>query len=108
MNDPVSRRQFLEATAAGEAPATPRGWTIHPNPANPTFTLRGILPAAGRLRVDLVSPSGRRATRLLDAPAAAGEFTRTFRTEGLASGFYLVRVRLDGQTLGAGRLALVR
>ncbi len=96
------------ATAAGDAPAQASAWAIHPNPANPTFTLKGNLPAAGRLCIDLISPSGRRASRLLSEHAEIGSFTRTFRTAGLASGFYLVRVELNGSVQAVGRLALIR
>ncbi len=96
------------STAVDEAPAFANPWTIHPNPANPTFTPEGTLPIAGLLGVDLIAPSGRRAARLLYEQASSGAFSRTFRADGLASGFYLVRVEVNGRTQGTVRLALVR
>lgn len=96
-----------EITAAPVAPAIAR-WNCWPNPANPTFTVSGALAEPGRLRLRLFTASGRLARELLNAEVAAGEFTRTFRADGLPSGVFLVRGELGGEVVARGSVVILR
>ncbi len=70
--------------------------TAEPNPFRASTTVRYRLPAAGRVRVDLIDVRGRVVAGLVDGERTVGEHTVAVPGRGLAAGVYHVRVRMDG------------
>lgn len=70
----------------------------YPNPARSATTLAFSLGEPGTARLDVYDVAGRLVTRVVDERLAAGEHRRTWSTEGLPSGVYLVRLRAEGRT----------
>ncbi|MBN2171756.1 MAG: right-handed parallel beta-helix repeat-containing protein [Candidatus Krumholzibacteriota bacterium] len=106
---PVVFEPLAPVTAAEPAPAPALArWRVHPNPANPVFTLRGEAPRAGRLDVDLLDAAGRLAVSAWRGDVAAGPVALTLTAGDLPSGVYLARIRLDGAGLGGARVVLLR
>ena len=91
------------ATSVGEAEAgaTPVTFELlgnHPNPFNPTTTIRFQLAAAARVELSVFDVRGALVERLVQDTRAAGQHTVTWsglddRGREVASGVYLVRLR---------------
>ena len=86
---------------ADDLPAVTRLAGVHPNPFNPSTTVRFELARAGRAQVRVYDLSGRLVRALVDESRAAGPQQATW--DGLddagqpaASGVYLVRLSADG------------
>lgn len=86
---------------AGGLPAVTRLAGVHPNPFNPSTTVRFELARAGRAQVRVYDLSGRLVRALVDETREAGRQQATW--DGLddagqpaASGVYLVRLSADG------------
>jgi hypothetical protein len=86
------------ASGAGDAsPRTTELFANHPNPFNPSTTIRYALGEAGRVRLSVYDASGRHVRTLVDGAEAAGEHTVDFdgrddRGAALASGVYFYRL----------------
>ena len=81
----------VQVTLALDAP--------RPNPARGTAEVAFALAAPADATVELFDALGRRMLRLHDGPAAAGPHTVTADLSSLASGVYVVRLAVDGETL---------
>lgn len=99
-----------DATAVGDGPPAAiqryRLHQNHPNPFNPTTTIRFALPAAGRTRLSLYDPRGRHVRTVLDRDLEAGEHELVLDARGLASGVYWYRLE-SGSFTATRRMALV-
>jgi len=95
--------RFLEILPVADAPSVDRDVTAlrlelpSPNPIDREARIAFFLPAAGRLRLELLDVSGRRIASLLDEERAAGhhlfEWKREMEEAGkVASGIYFLRV----------------
>jgi hypothetical protein len=95
-------------TAVDQTPTVAARLTAHPNPFNPQTTLAHALPRAGFAELAVYDARGRQVARPVsaDQPAGAGEVA--WNAEGLASGVYMVQLRLDGEVLRGTKLTLVR
>ena len=91
-----------------DAPAPVASLGAYPNPFNPATVLQYALPRAGHAELAVYDAAGRLVARPLAAarPAGAGEVV--WRADDLASGVYLVRLRLDGEDLRATKLTLLK
>jgi hypothetical protein len=69
------------------------------NPASAAASIRFDLPLAGTVRVDLLDVAGRRMATLYDAymQAGPGRMNWDWRSAGMASGTYFMRLRAGGQ-----------
>jgi len=107
-NSGLTAIRVVDATDADEIPATPTfALTNHPNPFNPTTTIRFALPAAGHYTLTVYDAGGRRLERIHAGRLNAGGHDFTWRAESLPSGVYFAR--LAGNGLGAVRkLVLIR
>jgi len=102
-------------TGVGEGPA-PRAaaaLTGAPNPFNPRTVLRFALTRAGRARLAVYGPDGRRVRALLDGPLPVGEHAavwdgRDDAGRPLASGLYVARLEAPGEPPATRKLILVR
>jgi hypothetical protein len=70
----------------------------HPNPFNPRTQITFSLPAASRVRLDILDVQGRRVANLVDEALAPGPHTLSFDGKGLPSGMYLSRLTTDRGT----------
>ncbi len=70
----------------------------HPNPFNPSTTIRYTLPHAGPVRLEVFTPLGALITVLQDGPAEAGHHAVEFPGPGrtIASGTYFYRLSAGG------------
>lgn len=103
---------FGELSAVGDLPAVLALEGNHPNPFNPSTTIRFSLGAAGAVTLDIHDVRGRRVRRLVGGEQAAGP--HEVRWDGtddggrrLAAGVYLVRLQAaDG--VRTGKMSLVK
>lgn len=91
---------YLKDTAARIDPEPdiplPGTAALHPNYPNPFNSVTIVsfdLPAAGRVRLDVIDSRGRRIRTLADGWRPAGRHRIPFNAGELASGVYLVRIR---------------
>ena len=96
------------ATAAPATPAMQTRLAAHPNPFNPKTALRFSLADAGLAELDLLDTSGRSLRRLLAAELPAGEHAIEWEADGLPSGVYLARLRVDGRKAAEVKLTLLK
>jgi hypothetical protein len=88
-----------------EEPALPTRYALagtHPNPFNPTVTVRHDVPApGGPVRVEVYDVAGRLVTKLVDGECPAGRHAATWNGQSLrggpaASGVYFVKMTATG------------
>jgi hypothetical protein len=88
----VSPRDGEEA----EEPALPVCYALagtHPNPFNPTVTVRYDVPApGGPVRIGVYDVAGRRVATLVDGERPAGRHAVTWSGHSVASGVYFVKM----------------
>jgi hypothetical protein len=92
--------------------ATPALAPNHPNPFNPSTSVRFALPTAGPVRLTVYDLSGRRVRTLVDGDLPAGEHVRRWdgrdqRGVAVASGMYVLRLEADG-TVRTRKAALIK
>jgi len=62
------------------------------------FTVRFTMDGASDVDMQLYSVDGKSLKTLVSKKVASGMFTQSFSTEGLTTGFYLIRINIGGQT----------
>jgi hypothetical protein len=96
---PVADRHAAgESEPAADLARAAAGVRCHPNPFNGRAVIEGTVPVATRVTVDVTDLRGRRIAVLVDAERPAGPLVVPWDTRRLASGVYLVRVRIGGAT----------
>ncbi len=70
----------------------------HPNPFNPSTTIRFHIPLASRARLEVFSAHGSRLATLVNDELAAGDHSVNFNAAGLPSGTYFYRLTTTGET----------
>jgi hypothetical protein len=90
-----------QTTGAEDTPSQTELFANHPNPFNPSTTIRYTLGDAGHVQLVVFDTAGRRVRSLVDATEAAGGHTVTFdgrddRGGILASGVYFYRLQAGG------------
>ena len=68
--------------------------SAYPNPFNASTTITFTLHQAGQVTLTVYDLIGREVQRLADGLEAPGKHTRTMSSDGLASGVYVVRLRV--------------
>jgi len=87
------------STEVADEPALPQDYVLHPafpNPLNATATLIIDLARAGRVDVGLYDLVGHRLRTILDEPKEAGTHRLTLAADGLSSGIYWCRLKVNG------------
>lgn len=95
---------------AGGLAEVPRGYYLssnYPNPFNAETMIRFGVPAASRVRLDVLDNTGRKVRTLSDGIRSAGEYTVRFDASGLPSGLYVVRMKANGFT-ASRKIAVVK
>ena len=100
------------AAGGGDLPVARPYLDADPNPFNPRVSVALGLPRAARVELAVYDVRGRRVARLVDGMLAAGRHEVSWtgdddRGRAVASGVYMVRLRLGGEELVC-KLALVR
>jgi hypothetical protein len=98
--------------APAKAPSAPRLAQNHPNPFNPSTTIRFTLPEPEHARITIYDASGREIATLVDRPFAAGEHRvewqgRTDHGAPVASGVYFYRLTTSRETTSR-RMVILR
>ncbi|GAG93964.1 unnamed protein product, partial [marine sediment metagenome] len=70
----------------------------HPNPFNPTTTIRFTLPNAGFAELSVYDATGRMIETLRASFMVAGVHEMTWRADGVPSGVYWALLRAGGRT----------
>ncbi|MBI5474930.1 MAG: family 10 glycosylhydrolase [Ignavibacteriae bacterium] len=97
----------VEERSHAGSPTRARLLVNFPNPFNPSTTIRYELPAAADVSIDVYDTLGKRVHALVNEKKAAGLHAVSFRSDALASGVYLVRLRAGDQS-DARKILLVR
>jgi phosphatidylserine/phosphatidylglycerophosphate/cardiolipin synthase-like enzyme len=67
----------------------------YPNPFNPATTIKFSIPKAGMVEISIYDVLGREVKELYNDFTSAGTFTIQFNADGLASGMYIYRLKID-------------
>ncbi|MDM7925105.1 MAG: right-handed parallel beta-helix repeat-containing protein [bacterium] len=101
----------VAATGVGDRPSdAPRGFYLSsnfPNPFNASTVFRFGVPAARRVRLDVLDNTGRTVHALSDGIRSAGEHAVRLDASGMVSGVYVVRMETDGFT-ASRKIAVVK
>jgi hypothetical protein len=68
----------------------------HPNPFNPSTTIRFGVKESGRVRIELYDILGRSVATLMDRESEAGWYEITYQNRNLSSGVYFYRIQMNG------------
>jgi hypothetical protein len=82
-------------------------YPCHPNPFNPTTTIRYELRAASHVSLKVYDTAGRLVTTLIDGWRTAGSHEMTFDGSQLATGVYLYTL-IAGQDHATGKMVLLK
>ena len=80
----------------------------YPNPFNPSTVIRFQLPTSQRVTLTVYDLLGRRVTALVDGPTEAGAHEVQFDAGRLSSGTYIYTLAVDGSSVQARRMMLVK
>ena len=80
---------------------------VYPNPVADVAAVRYALPEAADVRLVVFDVLGRAVATLADGPQPAGRHTAALRTDGLASGVYVVQLRSGGD-VASRRFVVIR
>ncbi len=94
---PVLTVYYTVPTAAGPAPASTRLLPVHPNPFNPTASIRYELASTQRVTLNVYDTAGRLVRTLVDGVMPSGSNETVWhgddaRGQRVASGVYLVKL----------------
>jgi hypothetical protein len=92
----TSRALVLDAPGGSSFPAQFALQQNFPNPFNPATTIRYVIPAAGRVRLDVFNVIGQLVATLVDGRQDAGTYRAQFDARGVASGVYFYRLTWEG------------
>jgi len=115
-HDPQRTGVYGFATATSVTPPVVTGPSHldrgRPNPFNASVTLPYFVDRAGRVTIDVYDVSGRYVATLLDAARGRGDGVVHWTAvdhagRRVASGVFLVRLRIDGREVDVGRVTLV-
>ena len=104
------KRSIDRVIVANEPGSTPTGFaleSIFPNPVRTDANVAFRLERAEHVRIAVYDLRGREVAVLLDRSLAAGRHVAQFRSGGLASGSYAVRLEVDGK-VQTRRVTIVR
>lgn len=94
------------ATTAKEVPQ-PTELSVWPNPADDELNLAFQLPTSGQVTVSLVDVLGKNhLTQVFQSPAGQQNFTLKIPKDAIHSGFYFLRMEMEGQVLGIEQVIL--
>ncbi len=80
----------------------------YPNPFNPVTTIAYTLSRPGWVELAIFDLQGRQLQKLVDATQPAGRQSIIFNGNRLCSGVYFYRLKINGQTRGIRKMALVK
>ena len=70
----------------------------YPNPFNPSTNIQYSLPEKGNVTLEIFNILGQRVTVLVDEVQTAGSYTKTWNAANVASGMYLYRMSVSGES----------
>jgi len=69
-----------------------------PNPFNNSTFIEYTMPEGGKVKLSVLDMLGQEIAVLVDATQTAGSYTVEFSAAGLATGVYLYKITVDGET----------
>jgi hypothetical protein len=97
----------LPVQLASSAPREFALYQNHPNPFNPSTTLRYALPKAGEVTLKVYDLLGKEIATLVSEKQPAGEYTVRWNPVGVPNGVYFYRLQA-GELTATRKLALVK
>lgn len=91
-------RNFLNSQPTGlnESSVSVSGLNIFPNPATSEVNIKFFLKENSDVEIDVLDVTGRVVSNLFFEKTQAGAYVKTFNTNGIANGNYIVRVKANG------------
>ncbi|HID38681.1 MAG TPA: T9SS type A sorting domain-containing protein, partial [Calditrichaeota bacterium] len=80
----------------------------YPNPFNPATVIRYRLPVSGFIDLSIYNITGQIITTLVSEKQPAGWHNVRWEAEGQPTGMYIYRLKVDGKTVGTGKMILLR
>lgn len=91
-------RNFLntQPTSIKENNTTVSGVNVYPNPASSELSIKFLLKENSAVVIDVLDVTGRLVANFFSETTPAGAYVKTFNTNSLANGNYIVRVKSKG------------
>jgi hypothetical protein len=91
-----------------ELPSAYRLDQNYPNPFNPSTTIEYGVPQSGHVSIAVYNPLGQRVATLIDGDRMAGSYTVRWDASDLPSGVYMYHLQVDGVTVSARKMMLIK
>ncbi|PIV80833.1 hypothetical protein COW53_07560 [bacterium CG17_big_fil_post_rev_8_21_14_2_50_64_8] len=98
---------YASVSAVGEVPSTLVNLRNHPNPFNPSTSIKFSVPRDGQVTLSVFDIRGRRVATLADGRMSAGDHDVHFDGTGLSSGTYFYRLVGEGYSR-TGKMQMVK
>jgi len=105
--EPVRVDLAVPSAPLGDIPATFALMQNHPNPFNPSTTIRFDLAEAGNVSLKVYNAMGQTVSELVGGPRAAGRYSVVWDASGVASGVYFYRL-VAGNYVATKKLVVLR
>jgi len=79
---------------------------VYPNPVQVKGTVVVLLPQDGKIAIDIISSNGQTVQRIAKSGLSSRTTTVEFNTNNLASGYYFIRVKVDGKDMMLKRILI--
>jgi hypothetical protein len=102
---------FVDVPDLRDEPTIPQSITLgepYPNPFNPSTQIPFILLQPAELELTIYDLLGREVATIAQGPFAAGTHEVRFHADELASGVYLVALRVDGEQVSTRKMLLLK
>jgi hypothetical protein len=76
--------------------------TNRPNPFSTSTFIEYTMPESGKVKLSVLDMLGQEIAVLVEATQSAGSYTVEFSAAGLATGVYVYKITVDGETRGIG------
>jgi streptogramin lyase len=106
--NPGTLRPILPSSLNGEITKRDPAFSLFPNPAREEATLSYVTQTDAPLSIDLLSASGVKLFSIMNGGIgrSGNQITKVFRTDGVKSGTYFVRI-IDGDQISIQRLVII-
>jgi len=79
---------------------------VYPNPVADQLNINYSIPVNGQLTIEMVDILGQRKIQTNEGTAVAGEYLKTLNVNQLASGQYILLLRLDGEIVNTRKVVI--
>jgi hypothetical protein len=98
----------VEKATTGSVPSAFSLSQNYPNPFNPATTITYALPRAGNVKLVVYDMFGREVATLVNVAQSAGSYRAIFDASRMSSGTYFYRLMVDGRSVEARKMLLLK